>query len=167
MPHCHINKTTNKQSPPSTIFRLLGCNVKSHLIPFVGNKKVNRKTSLLHPFLGKVVWKLRNYLSMALDLNFLHSKISFFLKIRRNQFYTCASRVTTFFFFYSETRIRCSRWQLHILPRNVSSTVWRIVSLTFVECLTLSPLHTVLVQSRTMNGRVHWSYLVLKGLINI
>ena len=30
--------------------------------------------------------------------------------------------------------------------------------------LTLSPLQTALGQSKTMNGRVHWSYLVLKGL---
>ena len=32
--------------------------------------------------------------------------------------------------------------------------------------LTLSPLQTTLVQSKTMNGRVHCSYLVLEGLTN-
>ena len=30
--------------------------------------------------------------------------------------------------------------------------------------LTLSPLQTALLWSKTINGRVHWSYLVLKGL---
>ena len=31
--------------------------------------------------------------------------------------------------------------------------------------LTLSPLQTALGQSKTMNGRVHWSYSVSKGLM--
>ena len=35
---------------------------------------------------------------------------------------------------------------------------------TLREALTLSSLQTALGQSKTMNGRVHWSYSVLKGL---
>ena len=37
-----------------------------------------------------------------------------------------------------------------------------ITSLNVSRMLTLSHLQTILVQSKTMNGRVHWSYLVVK-----
>ena len=52
-------------------------------------------------------------------------------------------------------------WENH----NFSRKCWR---LKFTEgFLTLSPLHTAFVWSKTMNGRVHCSYSLLKGLFKI
>ena len=46
-----------------------------------------------------------------------------------------------------------------------SLCIWKVKVQWSIWTLILSPLQTGLVQSKTMNGIVQWSYLVLKGLI--